>query len=125
MGYLNIFLRLVIWFLLTADLSVANILIGFLVAMLLPRRLKFTSRVQDWLWVLGKVLLAIPLAYLEAAQMIFQPHLVEEIAIEHVSTKRSPGLTFLDIFVITFTPKTIVLKCHENGGYEVHRLKRG
>jgi multicomponent Na+:H+ antiporter subunit E len=35
-GYLNIILRLAIWFLLTANLSVANIIIGVCVALLLP-----------------------------------------------------------------------------------------
>lgn len=123
MGYLNIFLRLIIWFLLTADFTIANILIGLLVALLLPRRLRFTSKIQDWLEVIGKIIIAIPKAYYEAAQMIIQPHKYEEIGMEYVSTKRSAGLVFLDIFVITFTPKTIVLKYHADGGYEVHRVK--
>lgn len=30
------------------------------------------------------------------------------------------GLIFLNIFLITFTPKTIVVKYHEEGCYEVH-----
>ena len=36
-GYLDLILRLTIWFLLTADLSPANIAIGVAVALLLPR----------------------------------------------------------------------------------------
>ena len=43
---------------------------------------------------------------------------------ERVRPQRTPGLIFLDIFLITFTPKTIVVKCHEDGWYEVHRVKR-
>ncbi|MCU0517673.1 MAG: cation:proton antiporter, partial [Oscillatoria sp. Prado101] len=31
---------------------------------------------------------------------------------------------FLDIFLITFTPKSIVLKYHEAGWYEVHWVRR-
>ena len=33
-------------------------------------------------------------------------------------------LIFMDIFVITFTPKTIVSKYDEAGLYEIHRVTR-
>lgn len=121
-GYLNIILRLVIWFLLTANLSVANIIIGICVALLLPRGRSVPGALKDWLRVLGKIVVAIPQAYLEAFELILRPHRQEEIVMEQVKQRRSPGLIFLDIFLITFTPKTIVLKYHEDGWYEVHRV---
>lgn len=121
-GYLNIILRLVIWFLLTANLSVANIIIGICVALLLPRGRSSSGTLKDWLRVLGKIVVAIPQAYLEAFELILRPHTQEEIVMEQVKQRRSPGLIFLDIFLITFTPKTIVLKYHEDGWYEVHRV---
>jgi len=124
-GYLNIILRLVIWFLLTANLSVANIIIGICVALLLPRGRSVPVALKDWLRVLWKTVVAIPQAYLEAFELIFRPHTHEEIVMERVKQRRSPGLIFLDIFVITFTPKTIVLKYHEDGWYEVHLVRRG
>jgi len=37
--------------------------------------------------------------------------------------KDQHNLVFLDIFLITFTPKTIVLNCDAQGTYEVHLLK--
>jgi len=43
---------------------------------------------------------------------------------ERVKPNRTPGLIFLDIFLITVTPKAIVLKYHEDGWYEVHRVRR-
>ncbi len=121
-GYLNIILRLVIWFLLTANLSVANIIIGICVSLLLPRGRSVPGALKDWLRVLWKIVVAIPQAYLEAFELILRPHTQEEIVMEQVKIRRSPGLIFLDIFLITFTPKTIVLKYHENGWYEVHRV---
>ncbi len=124
-GYLNIILRLVIWFLLTANLSVANIIIGICVALLLPRGRSVPVALKDWLRVLWKIVVAIPQAYLEAFELILRPHTQEEIVMEQVKRRRSPGLIFLDIFLITFTPKTIVLKYHEDGWYEVHRVRRG
>jgi multicomponent Na+:H+ antiporter subunit E len=74
--------------------------------------------------VLGEVIVAIPQAYIEAFEIIFCPHTREEVIMERVKPQRTPGLIFLDIFLITFTPKTIVLKYHEKGWYEVHRVRR-
>lgn len=122
--YLNIILRLTIWFLLTADLSVANIIIGISIALLLPRHLASPEPLREWIRVLWKIILAIPQAYLEAIQIMLRPHDEEEIVRERVKPKRTPGLIFLDIFLITFTPKTIVLKYEEQGWYKVHRVRR-
>ncbi|MBV5260667.1 cation:proton antiporter [Synechococcus moorigangaii CMS01] len=121
---LDLLLKLTIWFLLTADLSGANIVIGVAIALLLPGKYSISSQLKDWLRVLGEVLVAIPQAYLEAIEMIFRPHLYEEVTRERVKPNRTPGLIFLDIFLITFTPKTIVLHYHEDGWYEVHRVIR-
>ncbi|BCX07129.1 cation:proton antiporter [Fischerella major NIES-592] len=123
-GYLNLILRLVIWFLLTANLSVANIIIGVSIALLLPGSPKSLGRLQDWLRAIFEVIVAIPQAYIEAFEIILRPHNQEEVTLERVKPGRTPGLIFLDIFLITFTPKTIVLKYQEDGWYEVHRVRR-
>lgn len=119
----DIILRLVIWFLLTANFGVANILIGICIALLLPRTSTPHTRLKELFWALGKIIVAIPRAYKEAIQLIFQPHTEEEIVMQRVQGRRSPGLIFLDIFLITFTPKTTVLRYHEDGWYEVHQVK--
>lgn len=122
--YLNIILRLTIWFLLTADLSVANLIIGISIAFLLPRHFASPEPLREWMRVLWEIIIAIPQAYLEAIQIMLRPHDQEEIVRERVKPKRTPGLIFLDIFLITFTPKTIVLKYEEQGWYKVHRVRR-
>ncbi|MEO0408104.1 MAG: cation:proton antiporter [Cyanobacteria bacterium P01_A01_bin.135] len=122
--YLDLLLRLMIWFLLTADLSLPNIVIGTGVALLLPRTPSPPPVVQDWLRAFGEIAVAIPKAYIEAVEMMIFPHTEEDVVMERVRPQRTPGLIFLDIFLITFTPKTIVVKCHEDGWYEVHRVKR-
>ena len=121
---LNIILRLTIWFLLTADFSLANILIGVAIALLLPRGATSPGKLQDWLRVLWEIVVAIPQAFIEAIEIILRPHNDEDIVRERVKPQRTPGLIFLDIFLITFTPKTIVLKYEEEGWYEVHRVIR-
>ncbi|MEO0459161.1 MAG: Na+/H+ antiporter subunit E [Cyanobacteria bacterium P01_A01_bin.114] len=123
-GYLDLLLKLTIWFLLTADFSLANIVIGVCVALLLPQRYTTPAVLKDGLRVLWEIIVAIPIAYFEALQIIFRPHNREEVTMERVKPNRTPGLIFLDIFLITFTPKTIVLKYHEDGWYEVHKVAR-
>ena len=121
---LSIVLRLTVWFLLTADLSIANIIIGIAIAFLLPRSYTSPGRIKDWLQVLWEITIAVPQAYLEALQIMLRPHNDEAIVRQRVSPQRTPGLIFLDIFLITFTPKTIVTKYDDRGWYEVHQIKR-
>jgi multicomponent Na+:H+ antiporter subunit E len=120
----HLILRLLIWFLLTANFSPVNIVIGIGIAFLLPRSSTSPERLKDLLWGIGKIVIAIPQAYMEAIELILRPHLHEEIVMERVQSRRSPGLVFLDIFLITFTPKTTVLKYHDEGWYEVHHVRR-
>ena len=122
-GYLDLLLRLAIWFLLTADVSAPNILIGLAVALLLPRSMTRPAVLKDWLRVLGEILVAIPQAFIEAIEIMVRPHNREDIALERVKPMRTDSLIFLDIFLITFTPKTIVVKYHKDGWYEVHRVR--
>lgn len=123
-GILDICLRLTIWFLLTADARPANILIGVAIALLIPRSTTVPPVLKDWLRTFWEILVAIPQAYIEAIEIMIFPHAEEEVVMERVKPQRTPGLVFLDIFLITFTPKTIVLNYHEDGWYEVHRVRR-
>ncbi|MEM9271746.1 MAG: cation:proton antiporter [Cyanobacteria bacterium P01_F01_bin.143] len=123
-GYLDLILRLVIWFLLTADFSTPNIIMGVAIAFLLPRNAFKSSSIKDWLQTFWDILMAIPQAFIEAVEIMIRPHDEEDIVIEKVKPRRTPGLIFLDIFLITFTPKTIVVKYQKKGSYKVHRVKR-
>lgn len=121
---LNIVLRLTIWFLLTADFGVPNIIIGVAIALLLPGNDAAPGRMKDWLRVLWEIVVAIPQAFMEAVEIMVRPHNQEEIVRERVKPQRTPGLIFLDIFLITFTPKSIVTRYIEDGWYEVHLVAR-
>ncbi len=127
-GYRDLVLRLTLWFLLTADGSWANILMGIGISCLLPtlgpRCYGAPTVLKDWLHILWEILMAIPKAYGEAVEMILHPHKYEEITQEPSKPRRTPGLIFLDIFLITFTPKSIVVKHHETGWHDVHWVKR-
>ncbi|MGC1248287.1 MAG: cation:proton antiporter [Spirulinaceae cyanobacterium] len=101
-----------------------NIIIGVSIALLLPHSHKSPGVLKDWLQVFWEIVVAIPQAYIEAVEIMLRPHNDEDFVCEKVKPRRTPGLVFLDIFLITFTPKTIVLKYHEQGWYEVHRVRR-
>ncbi|MGM3307365.1 Na+/H+ antiporter subunit E [Anabaena sp. WFMT] len=119
----HLILRLSIWFLLTSDVSLTNIIIGVIISLILPRGYTSPEKFKAWIKVIRQILITIPVAFMEAFKIILRPHNQEEIIMEKVKPKRSPLLIFLDIFLITFTPKTIVLKYHEEGWYEVHQIK--
>jgi multicomponent Na+:H+ antiporter subunit E len=116
-------LRLTLWLLLTANFTWLNVLIGGIVAALLPPVTNIQDPPLQWLKQMGKLLLAIPQAYLEAFQLLLWPHRHEAI-VKEPATSRSPRMIFLDVLLITFTPKTIVLKYDPEGWYEVHRVQR-
>ncbi len=121
--YINLSFRLIIWLLLTNDFSLANILIGVAIAVVLPRTNASFGLIKDWLRAIWDTIKAIPQAYWEAIEIIIKPHGYEDIIREKVKPRRTPGLIFLDIFLITFTPKTIVIKYDEEGWYEIHRIR--
>jgi multicomponent Na+:H+ antiporter subunit E len=117
-------LRLGIWFLLTADLSFVNIVLGITIALLLPGKPKRPIALRDWLRAIGRFLVVLPQAYFEAVEIILFPHNEEAITLEPTEPRRAAGLVFWDIFLICFTPKSIVMNYHEAEGYQVHWVRR-
>jgi len=115
-------LRIVIWFLLTANLSITNIIIGVSISLLMPHYRSENIRFKDVVQGIGLTIKAVFQAYIEAIEMILQPHKYEEVIMERAKNRRSAGLIFLDVFLITFTPKTVVLSHQEDGWYVVHHV---
>ncbi|OIP77853.1 MAG: cation:proton antiporter [Oscillatoriales cyanobacterium CG2_30_44_21] len=117
-------LRIVIWFLLTANFSITNIIIGISICLLMPHYRTEPFRLQDVVQGVQRIMVAVPQAYIEAIKMIWKPHNHEEIIREEAQHRRSAALVFLDIFLVTFTPKTVVLKHRQDGWYDIHRVVR-
>jgi multicomponent Na+:H+ antiporter subunit E len=128
-GLILVSLRLLIWLLLSADLEAANVAIGLAVALALPlprrhRQLPVSE--------LGRSLLAslqaIPVAYLEAVQLLWRRpgrELEELQPVRYTVARPVAALVFLDVFRITLTPLTIALGMDPLGRrYRVHRLDR-
>lgn len=121
---LNLILRLTIWFLLTSDLSFVNIIIGVSIALFLPQSPPEKQSIKQWINWLGKLLISIIQAYKEAIEIMIFPHAYEGLTVQRVPLNRSKFLIFLEIFLITFTPKTIVLQYNKKGWFTIHRIFR-
>lgn len=120
---LSVAFRLALWCMLTSDLSWLNLLIGLVVALLLPRARSRSLPLRALLRATASSLLAIPQAYVEALRLIVAPAVVEREASEPATDRAQPLLVFLDVFRITLTPFTIVLGLEDGGRrYRIHSL---
>lgn len=117
--------RLLLWFLLTADGSAVNLLIGLALAVAMPRARSARWPLRRLLKVLGQSLLAVPKAYLEAAALVLTPSERERFTVVPSSGTSAPLAVFLEVFAITLTPFTIVLGVQSDANalrYRVHQL---
>jgi multicomponent Na+:H+ antiporter subunit E len=118
--------RLLLWQLLTADLSVLNVMIGLALALLIPRARSRPVPMAELWQGLGRALLAVPQAYGEAFALIGARRLVERDILQPARTPTVPLLVFLDVFRITLTPFTIALGLEmgpDGAHYRIHDLR--
>ncbi len=67
--------------------------------------------------------MVIPKAYFQAFDLILRPHRAEQVVTEKIKPGRTAGLIFLDILILSFTPKSIVTR-YDAGYYRIHNIKR-
>ena len=122
---ITVLLRLLIWCLLSADLGLTNVLIGLLVAIVLPmagrrRPLPLDALLRS----LAASLAAVPQAYGEALRLLAPGRPMQERReSQQVTAQGSALLVFLEVFRITLTPLTIALGVDRGGrAFRVHRL---
>ena len=119
----HLLLRLGFWLLLTADISVMNITIGVLAALVLPRKKGPRLPLMGWLKGVWKVIALLPIAYLEALSLLIQSYTKEEVTTCPIRMDRNPRLLFLDIFLINFSPKSIVLRVDKLRRIHIHQIR--
>ena len=124
---LSCLFRLLLWTLLTADLSAVNLAIGIGLSLLLPHARGPRQPLAPTLRALGRSLVAVPLAYGEAFALIGSGDREVESWIERpAGDPRHRLLIFLEVLAITLTPFTIVLGLSngERGPhYTIHQLR--
>lgn len=123
---ITVALRLLVWLLLSADLSLVNVLIGVLVALLLPMARRRPLPLRQLLSALAASIAAIPQAYGEAALLLRGgPGMVERLESQRFTGAGSALLVFLEVFRVTLTPLTIALGVEPGGrAFRIHRLER-
>jgi multicomponent Na+:H+ antiporter subunit E len=118
--------RLLLWLLLTDDGRPVNLVIGLIVALLLPRARTAAMPWRDLVQAFGACLVAIPRAYIEAFLLIVRPRDEEREVSVATHGPAVPLLIFFDVFRITLTPFTIALGMTDAGqSLRVHELVRG
>lgn len=117
-------LRMGFWFLLTADLGIQNTLMGLAASLLIPRTRNDRLPVRKWTPAFLEILKAIPLAYAQAFDMMVRPHRKTIMDRQPLRSGRHPLMIFLEIFRITFTPKTIATRVDDRRRVAVHHLAR-
>lgn len=124
---LSCLFRLVLWALLTADLSWVNLAIGLVIALVLPHARGPKHPLRPTLRALARSLIAVPLAYGEALSLISCGEREEERWIQRpAGDPQHRLLIFLEVLAITLTPFTIVLGLNngERGPtYTIHQLR--
>jgi multicomponent Na+:H+ antiporter subunit E len=114
-----------LWMLLTMDVSWLNVGIGLMAAVMVSWLPKYKfSAVQLLLFIL-LTLLRLPQAVWEALLVVFLSHPYEHIARETLIDTDTPWAVFRQVFLITFTPKTLVISdVDDQGQVYRHTLER-
>jgi multicomponent Na+:H+ antiporter subunit E len=127
MGFLlSCLLRLLLWYLLTADSSALNLAIGAALALLLPHAQGPRQPLGPLLRALGQALVAVPQAYGEALALIGGGREQERWLEQPASPPSQRLVIFLEVLAITLTPFTLVLGLSRVDGrpiYRIHQLR--
>lgn len=113
-----------IWMLFTADFSWLNAMIGLVGSMAVSRF--HHSRFSAWqlIRLLGAALIRLPQAVWESFMIVLLPHRYERVSLRRVIDPQTPWSVFCQTFLITFTPRSLVISPEEEGDVRLHSLER-
>lgn len=119
-----VLLAFCLWMLLTAEFSFANVGIGFGAAVLVSWLPKYRFSALQLLMLLWATVIRLPQALGQAFYIVLWSHDYEYITRLPLQHRRDPWRTFCQIFLITYTPKSLVMSDEEDGCVQVHSLER-
>lgn len=111
------------WLLLTGDVSLQNMIIGLLGALVTSRLPVHRATFRQYAVLTAKVWLALPRAYGQALRIMILPHRDEQIHDEPLPKEAGPWEKFEKIFLITLTPQSVALSAEE-GKVKIHTIER-
>lgn len=114
----------VLWLLLTSDFSWGNVSMGLIGALLVSWVPKHRFSVSQLVSLVAGTLLRVPLALWQALYLICNPGLVERVERVPIKNPENPWSCFRQVFLITFTPKSVVISDEQEGQVQLHSLEK-
>ena len=119
-----VFLAFGIWMLLTSAFTVLNALIGFVAAVAVSLLQPYRFSVVQLLQLAARTVLNLPRAVFETFLLVFVPHRHEGMKTHQLKKPDDPWSAFVETFIITFTPLTLVAGAEKDGKIQIHVVSR-
>ncbi len=119
-----VFLAFSIWMLLTAEFSWVNGGMGLIGALAVSLFQPYRFSFGQFMKLVFLIVLNLPRAIAETFLMVLLPHRQEEVRSHQLKHPDDPWASFVEIFIITFTPFTLVTRADRKGRTQLHIISR-
>ncbi len=113
-----------VWMLLTSDFSWINGGIGLIAAVLVSLLQPYRFSLVQFLKLVFLIILNLPRAIAETFLMVLAPHRQERYQEHRLKHPDDPWAAFVEIFIITFTPFSLVVQAESRGRTRLHIISR-
>jgi multicomponent Na+:H+ antiporter subunit E len=113
-----------VWMLLTSEFTWANAAIGLAGSVVASLLHPYRFSAWQFMELVGLTVLHLPQAIWETALMVCVPHRYEKTAQKDVRNPENPWSVFCQTFIITLTPRTLVISEEKNGKIRLHLVSR-
>jgi multicomponent Na+:H+ antiporter subunit E len=108
----------------TSDCSWLNVLTGLAGSIVVSRLHRYRFSAWQLIYLVGAALLRLPQAVLESFMIVILPHRYERVSFRRMTDPQNPWAVFCQTFLITFTPRSLVISEEEEGKVRLHSLER-
>ena len=120
----TVLLALGLWLLLTSDFSWGNVFLGLFGAVLVSRISRYRFSVHQLVSLGLGVLRSLPLALWQTLLIVCSPHHIERVKRVPLKHPTDPWACFCQVFLITFTPKSLVISDEHEGHVLLHSVEQ-
>jgi multicomponent Na+:H+ antiporter subunit E len=119
-----VLLALGIWMLFTADFSWPNVVVGLFASLLVSMLNRHRFSAWQLACLILTALIRLPWAIWESFLIVVIPHRHERVSFRRISDPENPWAIFCQTFIITFTPRSLVVGEEKNGQLQLHSLEK-
>lgn len=113
-----------IWMLLTSEFTLLNAIIGFVASCVASLLQPYRFSAWQLLQLAALTILNIPRAIFETFLLVFVPYRHEVNKKHELKDPGNAWSVFMETFVITFTPMSLVTSAEEDGKIHIHVVSR-